>query len=45
MDLTGYDRYFAGELHDYEFPDELLAESLEKISGLPKPPANKSGKW
>jgi tryptophan synthase beta chain len=45
MDLTGYDRYFAGELHDYEFPEDLLAKSLESIADLPKPQVVKTGKW
>ncbi len=45
MDLTGYDRYFGGHLHDYEFPDELLAKSVEGLSHLPKPKAVKTGKW
>ena len=45
MDLTGYDKYFAGELTDYSLPDEVMQQSLKSLEGLPKPPANKTGKW
>ncbi|MBN1406208.1 MAG: TrpB-like pyridoxal phosphate-dependent enzyme [Calditrichaceae bacterium] len=45
MDLSGYDKYFAGELIDYALPDDVLAESLKSLEGLPKPPVNKTGKW
>jgi tryptophan synthase beta chain len=45
MDLSGYDKYFAGELIDYSLPEEVMAESLQALEGLPKPPLNKSGKW
>ncbi len=37
MDLVGYEKYFAGELHDYALPDEDLQESLKSLDGLPKP--------
>jgi len=39
MDLTGYDAFMSGKLHDYEFSDEELAESLKVVQGLPMPPA------
>jgi len=45
MDLTGYENYFAGNLIDYPLPEEELQKSLKSLEGLPKPPANKSGKW
>jgi tryptophan synthase beta chain len=45
MDLTGYDRYFAGELQDYDLPEDVLQKSLESLSKLPKPQLAKSGKW
>ena len=45
MDLTGYDRYFAGELVDYELPENDLQKSLESVANLPKPQINKTGKW
>ena len=44
-DLTGYDAYLSGELTDFALPEEDLKQSLEGIKDLPKPPANKSGKW
>jgi tryptophan synthase beta chain len=45
MDLTGYEKYFTGQLDDYPLPEEMLRESLSSLEGLPKPEANKSGKW
>ncbi len=38
MDLTGYEKYFAGELHDYALPDEDLQKFVSEIADLPKPP-------
>jgi tryptophan synthase beta chain len=37
MDLSAYDAYFQGKLHDYALPEEALRESLAAIEGLPKP--------
>lgn len=31
FDMTSYDRYFAGELEDYEYPDEAIKESLKHL--------------
>ncbi|HQO36102.1 MAG TPA: TrpB-like pyridoxal-phosphate dependent enzyme, partial [bacterium] len=31
FDLGAYDRYFAGELMDYDFPEEKLKEALAKL--------------
>ncbi|HOE11375.1 MAG TPA: TrpB-like pyridoxal phosphate-dependent enzyme [bacterium] len=31
FDLGAYDRYFAGELMDYDFPEEKLQEALAKL--------------
>ncbi len=45
MDLTGYDKYFQGELHDYELPQSDIDEALKKLEGLPKPSMAKTGKW
>ena len=45
MDLTGYQAYLEGRLHDYALPDEDLQESLKGVEGLPKPSTAKSGKW
>jgi tryptophan synthase beta chain len=33
LDMSAYDRYFKGELDDYEYPDEAIQESL---ANLPK---------
>ncbi len=45
MDLSGYDRYFQGELEDYALPEEEIHAALENIKDLPKPQLVKSGKW
>ena len=37
FDMSAYDRYLAGELDDFEYPDSAIAESL---SHLPRVPAN-----
>jgi len=37
MDLTGYDAYLSGKLHDIALPDEDLRESLAGLEDLPKP--------
>ncbi len=31
FDMTSYDRYFAGELEDYEYPEEAIRESLTHL--------------
>jgi tryptophan synthase beta chain len=31
LDMSAYDRYFAGELHDYEYPAEAIRESLDRL--------------
>jgi len=41
MDLTGYDKYFRGQLTDYALPEEDLRRSLDSIKDLPKPPVRK----
>jgi tryptophan synthase beta chain len=33
IDMAAYDKYFAGELHDYEYPEEQIRASL---AGLPR---------
>jgi tryptophan synthase beta chain len=38
LDLTGYDKYFRGQLTDYALPEDELAKSLDAIKDLPKPP-------
>jgi tryptophan synthase beta chain len=37
MDLTGYDRYFSGELINFPLPEKEMAESLKSIENMPKP--------
>jgi tryptophan synthase beta chain len=37
MDLVGYNKYLAGELHDYEYPESEIAENLKKLEGYPLP--------
>ena len=41
MDLTGYDKYFRGQLTDYALPEADLCRSLDSIKDLPKPPIRK----
>lgn len=31
FDMTSYDRFFAGELEDYEYPEEAISESLKHL--------------
>lgn len=31
FDMTSYDRFFAGELEDYEYPEEAIRESLKHL--------------
>ncbi len=31
IDMAAYDSYFAGELHDYAYPEEQIARSLAKL--------------
>jgi tryptophan synthase beta chain len=45
MDLNGYDRYFHGELHDYELPAEDIQRAEDALKDLPKPKMAKTGKW
>ncbi|MBN1412618.1 MAG: TrpB-like pyridoxal phosphate-dependent enzyme [Spirochaetales bacterium] len=45
MDLTGYEKFFAGQLVDYALPEEEIKKSLQAIEGLPKPSMAKTGKW
>ena len=45
MDLTGYDKYFSGQLTDYALPEKEIAEGMAELEGLPLPEARKTGKW
>ncbi len=31
FDMSSYDRYFKGELEDFDYPDEAIQESLAKL--------------
>jgi tryptophan synthase beta chain len=35
FDMASYDKYFAGELEDYDYPEEAIKEALSR---LPKNP-------
>ena len=37
MDLVGYNKYLAGELEDYEYPESEIQENLKKLEGYPLP--------
>ena len=37
--------FLSGKLKDYPLPKKEMDKSLKGLEGLPKPPANKSGKW
>ncbi|NCC53446.1 MAG: TrpB-like pyridoxal phosphate-dependent enzyme [Spartobacteria bacterium] len=39
MDLTGYNAYLEGHLHDYKLAEEDLQKSISCMEGLPIPPA------
>ena len=34
LDLGAYERYFAGELEDYEYPANRMAEALKAVPQL-----------
>ena len=34
IDMASYDKYFAGELEDFEYPAEQIAESMAKLPKL-----------
>ncbi len=37
MDLVGYEKYMAGKLSDYEYPEDEIQASMARLSGLPLP--------
>ncbi|MDD4109001.1 MAG: TrpB-like pyridoxal phosphate-dependent enzyme [Prolixibacteraceae bacterium] len=37
MDLAGYEKYMAGQLTDYEYPESAIADNLKAIEGYPLP--------
>ena len=45
MDLAAYMNFLSGKLKDYPLPEERLRESIKSLEGLPRPKAQKSGKW
>ncbi|MBU1077492.1 MAG: TrpB-like pyridoxal phosphate-dependent enzyme [Spirochaetes bacterium] len=45
MDLSGYESFLSGHLHDYPLPEEDLERAHKAIEGLPKPKVVKTGKW
>lgn len=38
MDLSGYDAYLQGHLHDYHLSDEEMLKSVSSTAAYPKPP-------
>ncbi|MBW1711348.1 MAG: hypothetical protein JRJ73_16000, partial [Deltaproteobacteria bacterium] len=36
FDMSAYDAYFAGELRDYEYPEEKVKESLKSLPQVKK---------
>jgi tryptophan synthase beta chain len=42
LDLTGYDKYLAGELTNFALGDEEMAKSVDMLAGHPKPQDLKS---
>ena len=34
FDMASYEKYFAGELEDYEYPEEKIREALERLPGV-----------
>ena len=45
MDLAGYDKYFSGQLQDYELPDAEVKSAMDAIKHHPKPKVARTGKW
>jgi tryptophan synthase beta chain len=45
MDLTGYEKYFAGELSDHSLPQEDLEAATASLKNYPEAEVHRSGKW
>lgn len=45
MDLSGYDKYFSGQLQDFELPDADVKRAMSAIKHHPKPAVVRTGKW
>ena len=41
LDLTGYEKYFSGQLTNYDLPENILLENLEELKDYPRPPVRK----
>jgi len=41
LDLTGYEKYFSGQLTNYDLPESIILENLEEIKDYPRPPVSK----
>lgn len=41
LDLTGYEKYFSGQLTNYDLPENIILENLEEIKDYPRPPIGK----
>ena len=41
LDLTGYEKYFSGQLTNYDLPENILLENLEELKDYPRPPVGK----
>jgi tryptophan synthase beta chain len=37
MDLTGYEKFLAGQLINYDLPDSIIEENLKELEGYPRP--------
>jgi tryptophan synthase beta chain len=42
LDLAGYEKYFSGELTDFELSDDQMQESMKVFADFPKPQDLKS---
>ncbi|MBD3243186.1 MAG: TrpB-like pyridoxal phosphate-dependent enzyme [Chitinivibrionales bacterium] len=45
MDLAGYAKYFAGELSNYDLPQELIDKAEKELEPYPTAELRKTGKW
>ncbi len=45
MDLTGYDKYFHGQLENYALPQDEIDRAMEEIKDYPKPAVVRTGRW
>jgi tryptophan synthase beta chain len=45
MDLTGYDKYIAGQLSDFVMTEAEVKKTTEELKQFPPAAARKTGKW